>query len=180
MMERNMERHSLYVQAREFFRWFDLSPQDMNARGEILERSVTGECRIFHALSIAGLSADHVLITRSGIFAICASLPDLTEDISGKTQMFARSLAVLLKERTGGWNRVVAVHLTLGISGAMTEATHSMARVASVDALARHVNELPELLEHEDICRIGSALQDILRDAKRLEASRQRAGIFSR
>lgn len=175
-----MERHSLYVQARDIFKWFQSSPRELNARGEILERSVIGECRCFHAISLAGLNIDHVLITCAGIFAIRASLPDQREDISNETHMFSRSLGLLLKERTGGWNRVTAVHLMLGSTHAMNQTTHASVRFASLDALVHYVNDLPSLLEHEDICRVSRALSDILRDARRIESHRVHAGIFTR
>jgi hypothetical protein len=147
----------------------------------ILERSIAGERRVFHDVKVVEFEIDHVLISSAGIFVI-AVLPAMpaSRDLMCASTEHARELArylnSLLKERSGGWNRVSAIMLVPGYSAAPDDVLTPGIRVMTPNELPAFVNALPALLDQTDICQLSCAMSDIVRDAKRLTRHLERTG----
>jgi hypothetical protein len=183
--------------------WLLLSEQRLNeAVASELHQGAAAGTRVFQGYWAGGFEIDHVVMSAAGIFSVrvqvlqqadgypanvafdgellypAGSAP-INEPIL-RTKFLANQLGKLLSERLGRFQGVRPVLLIPGWSIERASGLAVPIYVGTTQEFLALLDQLPEVLDHDEFRQVGNAMKDLLGDATRLVGHLGRSGQLTK
>jgi hypothetical protein len=182
---------------------FLLPEQRLNEEAaRLLDQGVAAGTRVFHGYRAGGFEFDHVVMSAAGIFSICvqalqqadghpanvafdgellypAGSAPINEPILG-SKFLANHLSKLLSERLGRFQSVRPVLLIPGWSIERASGLTVPIYVCTTQEFLALLDQLPDVLDHDEFRQVGNAMKDMLNDGIRLVGHLGRSGQLTK
>jgi hypothetical protein len=168
----------------------------------LLDHGVAVGARVFHGYWAGGFESDHVVMSAAGIFSVRVQLlqqadghpanvafdgellypagsAPINEPIL-RAKFLANHLSKLLSERLGRFQSVRPVLLIPGWSIERASGLTVPIYVGTTQEFLALLDQLPEVLDHDEFRQVGNAMKDMLNDGIRLVGYLGRSGQLTK